>query len=415
MKRIALGFIIVVFLIFFSPGTASSWVESSARSLGLGGAYTALARSTEATFENPAFLVFGRNSYVSFLSLGVKIANNSFSLKDYNAYNGKFLKREDKDKILSLVPENGLNLHGDLGASLFGAKIGKFGLGSRILGISDLSFPKKPLEIILHGNSVDQRIEVEDLKGEALLFYEVALSYATKILSFKRKPLYAGLNFRWIKGVYYQKITEASGFFETKRSGIYGQGDFATISARGGNGFSFDLGFASLVNEKVTLGLALVNVFNSINWNKNTQRKVYRISSDSLTFENSDDDSAYIEQDYTEDIGSFKSRLPLIVKGGVSYKLKNFILAADLEQGFKNSAGSSKVPKLSLGTEYNGLSWLQIRSGVILGGKERLAICWGVGIKIKPSFVDFGMSTNSSFWPSKGKGIGLFLSSGIAF
>jgi len=415
MKKITLGFIIVILLIFSFPGEASSWVESSARGLGLGGAYTALARSTEATFENPAFLVFGKNSYVSFFSLGVKIANNSFSLKDYNTYNGKFLEQIDKDRILSLVPENGLKFYGDFGASLFGAKIGKFGLASRVLGASDLSFPKKPLEILLNGNSIDQRVKVDDLAGDAFLLWEVALSYADKLFSFKAKPLYAGFNLRWIRGMFYQKIVESSGFFETKESGIYGEGDFAIKSARGGNGFAFDLGFASLINDKVTLGVCLLNVVNRIEWNKNTQKKVYRISADSLNFENSDDDSAYLEEDYTEDIGSFDSKLPLILVGGISYKLRNFVLAADLEQGFKNSAGSSKVPKLSFGTEYNGLSWLQIRSGVVLGGKERFAICWGLGIEIKPSFIDLVVSVKNSFLPSKGKGMGLFLSSGIAF
>lgn len=415
MKRIVLGFIIVILLIFFLPGVASSWVESSARSLGLGGAYTALPRSSEAIFENPAFLALGRNSYFSFFSLGAKIENNSLSLKDYNTYNGKFLEQKDKDKILSKVPENGLNLYGDLGASFFGVRVGKFGFASRILGISDLTFPKKPLEILLFGNSFDQKVELEKIKGEAFLLFELAFSYGTKIKSFKKRPLFAGLNFRWIKGIFYQKITESSGFFETQKNGIYGKGDFAMKSAKGGWGFAFDLGFASFFNDRITLGLCFLNIINSINWNKNTKKKGYRISANSLTLKNRDDDSVYLEEDYTEDIGSFNSKLPLIIKGGISYRLKNFVLSADLEQGFKNNAGSSKVPKLALGGEYNKLSWLHIRSGLIFGGKEKFAICWGWGIKIKPVFVDFGMSIKNSFWPSKGKGMGVLLSSGIMF
>lgn len=415
MKRIVLGFIIVILLIFFFPGVASSWVESSARSLGLGEASTFATRSSEAIFKNPANLAFGKKFSVTFFSLGIKVENNSFSLKDYNTYNGKFLEQKDKDKILSKVPENGLNLYGDLGASFFGVRVGKFGFASRILGISDLTFPKKPLEILLFGNSFDQKVELEKIKGEAFLLFELAFSYGTKIKSFKKRPLFAGLNFRWIKGIFYQKITESSGFFETQKNGIYGKGDFAMKSAKGGWGFAFDLGFASFFNERITLGLCFLNIINSINWNKNTQKKGYSISFDSLTFENSDDDSVFVDQDYTEDIGSFKSKLPLIIKGGMSYKLKNFILSFDLEQGFKNTTGSSTIPKFSFGGEYNKFSWFEIRSGLILGGKEKFAICWGWGVKIKPVFVDFGMSIKNSFWPSKGKGMGVLLSSGIMF
>jgi len=415
MKKIFAGAVIVFLLIFLLPGVASSWVVSSARGLGLGGAYTSLPRSTEAIFENPAFLSFGKNSYFSFLSFGAKIENNSFSLNDYNAYNGRFLDQGDKDDILSAIPEKGFSLSGDAGASLLGAKIGKFGLASRVLGVSDFNFPKEPLEILLNGNSLDQRVELSDLRGEALVFFEVAFSGATKIASVKSKPLFAGVNVKWIKGIYYQKITESSGFFETEKDRIHGQGYFSAKSAEGGSGYSFDLGLGSFISDKVTVGLCLVNILSSIKWNKKTQKRWYRISTDSLTIENSDDDSVYLEEDYTEDIGSFNSKLPLIVKGGVSYKLNKLTLSTDLEQGFKNSAGSSRIPKLSLGTEFTWLSWLKLRSGLIFGGKEKFATCWGLGFKIGNSFIDLGMSIKNSLWPSKGKGMGVLLSSGLSF
>ena len=99
--------IIVISLIRIENASASG--ESHARSLGLAGCYTTLAYGIEAPFWNPANLGLPQNSRFSFnfFSLGTRLGNNSFSLKDYNYYNGKFLTLSDKNKILNSIPSNG--------------------------------------------------------------------------------------------------------------------------------------------------------------------------------------------------------------------------------------------------------------------------------------------------------------------
>ncbi len=96
---------------------------------------------------NPANLSFkdNRGFSLNLFSLGAFVENNSFSLKNYNEYNGRFWDDQDKDNILSLVPSSGLNMNAQAEASALGLSIGSFSLVSYALGVSDSEFPKRSI------------------------------------------------------------------------------------------------------------------------------------------------------------------------------------------------------------------------------------------------------------------------------
>lgn len=407
--RITGTIVLVLSLVPAESGYCSG--ESGARSLGLAGCFTTLSSGAQAPFWNPANLGFPQNPRFSFnlFSLGAKLGNNGFSIKEYNRYNGKFLSESDKDKILNSIPDRGLDLNLDVEASALGFSWAQFALTSQLSGISFLSVPKDPFELLLLGNKLDERIIVDQANSEACAYFSLIFSHGRKVFTIKEKDVYAGINLKWLKGIAYHRTIKAQGDFVTRETEIEGQANFVSIQALGGKGYAIDLGFASFLDENYTLGLFILNPLSRIRWNKEAEEKGYEIVVNSLTLENSDDDSVVREDSYTENISSFDTRLPAVISFGLSRHTSRLLFAANWQQGFKNCAGSTKTPKLSFGAEYYALSWLPLRSGISLGGKEGFLFATGLGVHLGSSHLDFGLSTQDSILPSYGRGISFAL------
>lgn len=385
--------------------------ESGARSLGLAGCFTTLSSGVEAPFWNPANLGFPQNPGFTFnlFSFGAKLGNNGFSVKDYNRYNGKFLSESDKDKILNSIPDQGLDLNLDVEASALGFSWGQFAITSQLSGISFLSVPKDPFELLLLGNKLNESIIVDQANSEACAYFSLIFSHGRRVFTIKEKDIYAGINLKWLKGIAYHRTIKAQGDFVTRETEIEGGASYVSLQAMGGKGYAIDLGFASFLDENYTLGLFILNPLSRIKWNKEAEKKGYEIAVNSFTLENSDDDSVVREENYTENISSFDTHLPAVISLGLSRKTSRLMLAANWEQGFKNCAGSTKTPRLSFGAEYYLLSWLPLRSGISLGGKEGFLFATGLGVDLGSSHLDFGLSTQNSILPSYGKGISFAL------
>ncbi len=412
MKKIFRIFFLIVLAIFLvSVENAFPSGESHARSLGLGGCYTTLASGVEAPFWNPANLGFPQNPRFSFnlFSLGTRLGNNSFSLKDYNHYNGKFLTQSDKDKILNSIPSDGFDLNLDLEASFPGLSYRQFAVTTQVSGISTFSVPKTPFELLLFGNKLNENVILDQANSEACAYLSLVFSHGRKVIKIKNKEIYAGINLKWIKGIGYQKTIKAEGNFITRETEIEGEASFVSREALGGEGYGLDFGWATFLNEKYTLGLFILNPFNQIKWNKNAKERGYEIAVNSLTLENFDEDSVKKEENFERDLGSFVTHLPTVINLGLSRKTSELILIFNWKQGFKNCAGSSKTPELSFGTEYYLLSWLPLRCGVALGGREGFSFATGMGIDLGSSHLDFGISTPKGILPSGGKGISFAL------
>ena len=113
--------VVLFLLICFIPSAVFS--QLTARAIGLGGAYTALARGIHAPAWNPANLGLPDNSKFSFtfFSAGAGVWNNSFT-KDmwdehiYGDGSGVEWSQQDIEDILSMIPDDGFGL--DLATSI---------------------------------------------------------------------------------------------------------------------------------------------------------------------------------------------------------------------------------------------------------------------------------------------------------
>jgi hypothetical protein len=208
---------------------------------------------------------------------------------------------------------------------------------------------------------------------------------------------------------------KASGEVRIGETGMEGESDLILNSAMGGKGYGLDLGIATKLNKKWSLGFFLSNPISRIKWDRKTEERGYQFQIDSLNLSNSGNDSVFLSEDYKKEIDPFVTHLPLIAKAGISYQAKKILIAFDWEQGFENGPGVSKTPKLSLGTELKLLTFLPLRTGLSLGGREGFSLSGGFGLDFGLIFLDLGIVNKNALLPNNSKGVGLSLDCGLRF
>ncbi|HVP06973.1 MAG TPA: hypothetical protein VMS71_03950, partial [Candidatus Acidoferrum sp.] len=100
---------------------------------------------------------------------------------------------------------------------------------------------------------------------------------------------------------------------------------------------------------------------------------------------------------------------------GLAKTSGSLVWAIDWQQGFKQTAGASKKPRLSLGAEWSGLKLLPLRAGYATGGAKNSAFSFGSGIDLLAYYLDVAMTTGSSFSGYSAKGLNVAVSTGLHF
>lgn len=240
---------LIIIMILFAHGFGQG--DSNARALGMGGAYTALARDLDAPNWNPANLGLtdGKKYSLGIINLGMRLRNNSFSLADYNRYNGKFLTTQDKNRILNSIPESGLNINMGAEASALNFSVGHFALTYKALASSDVFLDRDPFKLLFLGNAVMRTVSLSRTQSEAYALADVALSYGQNISKWPGGELSVGGSLHYLRGLAYEKVMESNGGIVTTDTGFVGSGFIKLHSATGGFGFSSDLGLAGRFEE----------------------------------------------------------------------------------------------------------------------------------------------------------------------
>lgn len=411
----SLSIILALSLVVLIPSDTEALGLSSGRSVGMAGAYSQAARGVESAFWNPANLGFSKGSdrSLTILSLGINAHNNSFTLSQYNKYNGRFLSTEDKETILGLIPAEGLDAAMEAEALGFGLSWGNLAFTISGRGTSDLMLPKDPIEVLFFGNEINDTVLISNSDGETFISMDIAVSYGKTVWKKGQKEILCGMSARYVRGILYQNVTQAQGELFTLETGINGDGDFAVRSARGGKGYGLDLGLTFKYDPHWNFGLSLANLVNQIKWDKKTEEKGYTIEIDSLLADSFDMDSLVADESYTEAIDPFTTRVPTLIRIGAAYQGQRSLLTFDLAQGFKEGMGVHKGLKASLGTEYRMWRVLDVRGGISIGGGEGVTIATGVGLNLGSYQLDLGLAIQQGLWPTRGKGVSLAITNGL--
>ncbi len=415
-------------LIFIVPLQAV--FAQSGTSLGLGQAYTALSRGSEAIFWNPANLAFHNdNSFGTSMSLyGIRmeLGNNSFNQSMYEEYftgENKVLTADDIDRLLNCVPDDGLSINALTDISLLSIAVKNFGISFSMRANVNTAIPKQMFEIPLKGLS--QQTYIFNPRGDAEAVGKINLAYGRTI--FKDWTLYIFdrpvLNFSEIAVGTSVSFLLGFGAFQTERAEIatiindaglvangsyYGRGTMIENGKLAGTGVGLNLALSAKTHDSYTISLVLRNVYHNMKWNNGTKEYMGVLDTGVPKFIFGDDQLSELESDEffqneEYDIPHFNTSAPFDFRVAVSRQIKRFVYATETgtDRGKFMFAlgGGINWSIFNLYTSYSYLSDHFFNAGIGLGGKY--------------FFIDFGIGSRGGFTANTYKG--LILASSLRF
>jgi hypothetical protein len=404
-NKIILGAMTLAIVIMFAGATSLAQSTPSARSLGMAGSYILESSNCEAATANPANLALPGNKHftLKLVSVSGRVANNAFSLADYNKYNGAYLTERDKQDILAKIPGTGLDIDFKGGASALSFSAGSVALTTEVIGGGKGTLPKDPIELALMGNKIGQPVSADGSGGQGWSAVVVGISYGRKIMAAQGWDIAAGVSIKYLQGLAYFSAEGLSAQAVTLTTGFSGSGGMTTVQSLGGRGYAFDLGFTAQ-GEHAQYGLVFKNLLASLKWDRELEKTVYTFHFDNITVENSGEDSLWTSEDHKVAISSLQSRPPLEIQLGASRRFGSLLTAASVTQGFEKSAFVSKNPRFACGVEYQPIGLLALRSGIAVGGNDNLSAGFGLGLGLGPLHLDLAYASASRLVPWGGKG-----------
>lgn len=415
MKR-NLGIIALTLVVTIVALPGDLLAQHDARSLAMGEAYTAVARGLSSSFYNPANLGLsdGPRAELKLFSFGVGLNNNSFVYSDYDKYNGKHLTESDKEEILSSIPEEGVNLKAFTGAEALSFAYRYFAFNLSGWGDADLYLPKDPVELALYGNAVKNSVELDDAHGESYALASATLSGGLSLLANEKLEVAVGAGFHYLYGIAYGEILEAEGEAITTDTSLSAHGEIAMRTALGGQGYSADLGLAMRYKKRWTFGFSILRMLENVNWNRDTEKRIYWFDVEPLNAETIDDDSVATSDDTVFTIDDFSTRRPTLVRTGIAYRTEKLLCSMDLTSASKNGVGRSGT-NFGMGVEYRLIRWFPVRLGFSAGSYYGNFGSWGFGFDFGMFNLDFALANFGSLLPKDTKGLGVSLSNCMRF
>lgn len=393
-----------------------------ARSLGLGRAQLALDPSASTAWTGAAVLGLPTAQGAWFaplplLSLG--LGNNAFGPQTLDGLlSGKPLSDADVRHLTDGIPAGGVGIGLDFGTAL-GVSAPMHRSGFFVRAAADtvgLALPKDLFALVLLGNAGASRVAIDSLQGaRADVFADVGYAFAVPLPFAGGEATALGLTARYIHGLGFARVTEASGaLLETHADGSFSGDARATYQyGTSGSGAALDLSLASQVRDDLRLVAVLSNL-GAVRWPRITEKRhTYRLEPYQLGFSGPDGQFAASspETKTTESAGPGNDQalweaLPLKLGLGAKWQpLRSLPLqvVGDVELGTARAYGVSTQPELHLGAEVRPLGWLPLRAGLSAGGERATSFTTGLGLELGSCRLDLAIgSYDGLFAASKG-------------
>ena len=424
-----------------------SQTKSDARMLGMGGAYSTVARGYNSVGINPANLAFNKTLQfgIPFLGNNVSFVNNMFSIETYNQLSGSNLEdinSEDyyeKKDIFRLTKNEGLrfNLYNQM--PIINISKGIFAFNSDFILISNFGVPEGFLDLLFNGISADPDPAISDIgndfnfdfKEDVLGVNEFAFSMGIPYENFG-----LGVTLKYLQGLFYLGIDQDSSYATLKvdSTEVSGNGRILFRQAIGGGGVGLDLGFITKRNDYGwKFGFSFINLMSKIHWNKPNitrnllgetiesympyrqneyflyQYEIDNVSAESLFGQAGGIDSLFQTWSYTvvedpdsgliradtllsvnlqeRNLKDFTTQYPAFFRMGLSKLIEGQALfAMDVYTGFSDNYNSYSNWKFSFGTEIFKFKNIIYRLGYSFGGNNSSDLSYGMGYVIGPFF-----------------------------
>jgi len=414
-------FYIVVVTIVLMIGSTSLVAQTliGPQSVGLAQTYTTQSRGVNVMGWNPANLGYVNNPRFSFrfgiLPLipfpSIQMVNSSVSLGWFNRYftNGGILTNEDKRAILGVFPKTGWDFSPQFNVQLLGMSFRHRVVTLEANAQGNVVLPTSLLSLGLYGNEFSAPISLNDLNTEAQVVAALSYGQGRQIyipyLSDVAEETYIGGGVKALIGLGYAGTESATGSITTYPERVVADGNAKARYALGGYGFALDAGLSAKFNDRIQAGLALNNLLGTIQWSKrNSMVYKYRISLDTDTLDLFSDESdslldkaVKIDTSYKGE--TFRTPYPAYLVAGVQYELSPSVqFYFNYKQGFSHRFNMTTTPRISLATELNPVSWFTFRTGLAVGGKERLQLAAGFGFHSRHYAFDIGAASSGGLF-----------------
>ena len=404
----------------------------NATGLGLGNNFLSYSKGVDAFSINPANLAFNNRTEIKFFSPAIAISNSSISFADYDRYftkegNRGFWDSGDKKAVLDLFPEDGLDINTDVDLNVFSMAINNFGFGVDLIinggaSINNLKFAKIFLREL--DFTPDYRFEEPNfVKGSFYSVVKYSFSYAqllkTKLRKFDIDNIAVAAKLSYYAGIGVIEVLDSE--ILIKRSNTKGTGTddevlyrrinllvrkaYPTDGIKAGGGFGIDLAASAVYDDDWHFSVLLENLFASIKWDVNTE--IVEFSDiDSVFILNDDGVDRSTEIDTTRKTGSFSTSLPVNLILGAHYQLfENLALIAQWKQGLSKDFGNKFTPQVGVGAEYRPVSWLPLRSGLTVGGRDGFLFTLGGGVDLGAFEFNLAYAMREALWPTFSNGV----------
>ncbi len=380
--------------------------------------FAAAAYGPAAVSWNPANLTLFPGTVVEVMSLRGGVGNNSYSISDYNRFNGSFWDDEMKAEILSKIDGDTFEFDGSINARVAGLSIAGFAMTTETRAISKIAAPKEMFELILNGNTVGRSFSIDGAEGGGIAFTEMRLSAARPLVSIlpvessRFSQWHGGVSLKILKGWGYGELLEARGGITTSQEMVYGDGHFRSQYARGGKGFGFDLGFAGPIGENWIASMAMRDLFASINWTRDVEERIESFDVPGLIL---GDSVSVNSSSATRSLSSVKTSLPVVFSVGAARQGERFLHAFHLEMATKSQYGSSTTPRLALASGWKLKSRVALRASAATGGNGPSNIGGSLGLALGVVHLNLGLHSWGSLNPFASKGMGFISGMTIEF
>jgi hypothetical protein len=393
--------------------------DPSTRALGMGDAYTSLARGYEAVAWNPAMLAaVGRPGFTLNLPhVNLEFGSNAFGLSDVRKYANTFLTDADKATLLSKI-DTSLTLRTMFGAAPFGLSVGPFAILVGTAGQMNLGVGKDAVRLALYGNAPragsSSLFTAQGSNGHAWAATTIAGSFALPIPS-PLGHLAVGATYKYVIGHFLGTAADLgtqvafSPLFSATEAGeaVYTNydsncGNFSPFKTgmcggQAGKGFGVDLGGTlQLFGRGITLSAVIVNALGKMTWDQDRLNYSRTVRQNTQTASGSVQDTVLSQVDLktqaqiSGDASARKLQSALLANAdfsrlarvGAALRSGDLTVAGDMQLRLKEGLDQQPSQLLSAGAEYRVLGFLPLRAGGSWDFAGAAMISGGVGLNL---------------------------------
>ena len=394
--------------------------DPSTRALGMGDAYTSLARGYEAVAWNPAMLAaWGRPAFtIGLPHASFEFGSNAFGFSDVRKYANAYLSDADKQALLNKITGPALSIRSLVGAQPFGLSIGPFALMVGMSGEVDAGISKDAVRLALLGNAPQagslSSFTAAGSNGRAWAATTAAGSFALPF-TLPLGRLSVGVTYKYVIGNFLGSATDLGSqvsfnpLFSATETGqaLYtnygtGCGSFkptgtGECGGQAGKGYGVDLGATlQLGHGGLTLSGVVVNALGSMTWDagrlayertlRQTTQEPGGSVSDTTLSQVSLRNQASIQADpqakALSDSLLANANFARLVRVGVALHHGLLTLSAQGQLRLKEGLDQQSSQLLAVGAEYRLLGILPLRVGASSDFAGATMLSAGTGLQL---------------------------------